>query len=181
MRYLDKRGLNSPFFSFDPTYIRGWGRSVAWLGALIKVSTGDSGPFGDTQAPGRRNGQMFRVVEGLPEGVLGLEAFGRITHEDYRDVLIPGVESLLARGPVDMLYAIGEDFTGFDLEALWDDAAVGVRHWRDFRRVAVVADQQWIRDAVSMFEPFFPCEVRLFARCEMAAAKDWIVQSGAVN
>jgi len=113
--------------------------------------------------------------------VLALEATGRVTHEDYRDILIPRVESLLAHGPVDMLYAIGEDFTGFDLEALWDDATLGVRHWRDFRRVAVVADLQWLRAAVSMFAPFFPCEIRLFPRSDMVAAKDWIAQSHAVN
>jgi hypothetical protein len=68
-----------------------------------------------------------------------------------------------------MLYAIGEDFTGFELEALWDDATFGMRHWRGFRRVAVVADQQWLRAAVSMFAAFFPCEIRLFTRSEMVA------------
>ena len=124
---------------------------------------------------------MFRIVKGLPQGVLGFEASGRVTHEDYRDVLIPEVESLLAHGPGNMLYVIGEDFTGFDLEALWDDAAFGVRHWRDFQRIAVVADQQWLRAAVSMFTPFFPGEVRLFPRSEMAVAKDWVAQSHALS
>jgi hypothetical protein len=80
-----------------------------------------------------------------------------------------------------MLYAIGEDFTAFDLEALWDDTTFGARHWRDFRRVAVVADQQWLRAAVSMFAPFFPCEVRLFKRSDMIVAKDWIGQPQALN
>jgi hypothetical protein len=117
---------------------------------------------------------MFRIIEGLPPDVLGVEASGRVTHEDYRDVLIPKLEALLARGPAEMLYAIGEDFTGFDLEAMWDDAALGFTHWRDFRRVAVVADQTWLRAAASMFKPFFPCEMRLFTRSQMNAAKDWI-------
>ncbi|MCI4679755.1 STAS/SEC14 domain-containing protein [Rhodoblastus acidophilus] len=116
---------------------------------------------------------MFRTIEGLPPGVLGLEAHGRVTHADYRDSLTPQLEAAAAHGPVSMIYAIAEDFEGFDLEAMWDDASVGLRHWKDFRRVAVVADQAWLRTAVSLFAPIYPCEFRLFKRSELAAAKDW--------
>jgi SpoIIAA-like len=119
---------------------------------------------------------MFRAIEGLPAGVLGLEAHGRVTHQDYKDVLVPRLAEAAARGPVDMIYAIGEDFEGFDLEAMWDDAAAGLRNWKNFRRVAVVADQNWIRAAVSIFAPIYPCAFRLFKRSELAAAKEWIAQ-----
>lgn len=124
---------------------------------------------------------MFREIEGLPQGKLGLEAHGRVTHADYQDILIPRVEALLAQGPVDMIYAFGEDFAGFDMEALWDDAVIGLRHWRDFHRVAVVADPPWLRGAVTMFSPFFPCEVRLFNRSDMAEARAWISQTSQAN
>lgn len=122
---------------------------------------------------------MFRIMEDLPANVLGVEASGRVTHEDYRDVLIPRVEALSAQGPFDMLYAIGPDFTGYDLEAMWDDASFGVSHWKSFRRVAVVADQAWIRAAVTMFTPLFPCEARLFKLAELDVAKAWIGKAGA--
>ena len=39
-----------------------------------------------------------------------------------------------------MLYVIGKDFTGFELEALWDDSVFGIKHWQDFSHVAVVTD-----------------------------------------
>jgi hypothetical protein len=117
---------------------------------------------------------MFHILEDLPAHVLGVEASGRITHEDYRDVLIPKIEALAARGPVDMLYVIGADVTGFDLEALWDDAAFGISHWRSFRRIGVVADEAWIRAAVTMFAPLFPCEARLFGLSDLDAARAWI-------
>lgn len=117
---------------------------------------------------------MFREIEGLPSGVLGLEAHGRVTHADYRDTLVPRLEAAAAQGPVDMIYAIAEDFEGFDFEAMWDDAAVGLRNWKNFRRVALVADQAWIRAAASLFAPFYPCEFRLFKRAELASAREWI-------
>ena len=117
---------------------------------------------------------MFRFMDGMPPDVLAIEATGKVTHEDYENTLIPRVEAMLAKGPIRMLYVIGKEFTGFELEALWDDSNLGLKHWRDFSQVAVVADQVWLRAAVSMFMPFFHGEVRVFGLSQLPAAKDWI-------
>jgi hypothetical protein len=117
---------------------------------------------------------MFKSIEGLPADVLAIEASGQITHQDYHDTLTPMAEGLLAKGPLRMLYVIGADFTGFDLEALWDDSSFGIKHWHDFSRIAVVTDQVWLGGVVSMFKPFFHGEVRLFQLAQLSAAKDWI-------
>lgn len=117
---------------------------------------------------------MLKLIEDLPPTVLGVEASGKVTHEDYLNVLIPNAEAMMAKGPIKMLYVIGDNFTGFELGALWDDGAFGVKHWHDFSRIAVVADHVWLRGAVSMFKPFFPHEVRLFRLSDLAAAKAWV-------
>jgi len=117
---------------------------------------------------------MFIVMEGLPRDVLGIEATGKITHADYQDILIPMAESAMAKGRAKMLFVAGPDMTGISLEALWDDAAFGMRHWRDVGQVAVVTDHAWLRGAASLFTPFFPGEVRIFSLSELAAAKAWI-------
>jgi SpoIIAA-like len=118
---------------------------------------------------------VLKLIDGLPPTVLGVEASGRVTHEDYINILIPNAEAMLAKGPINMIYVIGGDFTGYELEALWDDGAFGLKHWYDFRRIAVVADHAWLRAAVTMFKPFFPHEVRLFRLTDLAAAKAWII------
>jgi hypothetical protein len=117
---------------------------------------------------------MFKPIEGLPADVLAIEASGQITHQDYRDTLIPTAEGLMAKGPIKMLYVIGPDFTGIDLEALWDDSSFGFRHWHDFGRIALVTDHVWMGGVVTMFTPFFHGEVRLFRLAQLSAAKDWI-------
>src|SRR5271165_3874905 len=117
---------------------------------------------------------MFKSIEGLPADVLAIEASGQITHQDYRDTLIPMAEGLMAKGPIKMLYVIGPDFTGFDLKALWDDSAFGFSHWHDFSRIALVTDHVWMGGVVTMFTPFFHGEVRLFRLAQLPAAKDWI-------
>ncbi|MEO7085759.1 MAG: STAS/SEC14 domain-containing protein [Gemmatimonadaceae bacterium] len=117
---------------------------------------------------------MMRLIEGLPADVLGIEATGKVTHSDYRDVLIPRAEAMIGKGPIKMVYVIGSDVTGFELEAMWDDGMFGVKHWRDFSRVAVVTDHAWVRGAVSLFSPLFPSDVRLFAVADLPAAKTWV-------
>jgi hypothetical protein len=117
---------------------------------------------------------MLTLIQDLPPDILGVEAGGKVTHEHYRNVMIPKAEAMLGKGPIRMLYVIGQDFTGYELGALWDDGAFGIKHWRDFSRVAVVGDQSWLHAAVTLFKPFFPCAVRLFRLAELSAARAWI-------
>ncbi len=118
---------------------------------------------------------MLLPIEGLPPDVLALQASGKVTHEDYRDNLIPRAEALMMQGPIRMLYVLGADFSLIEPAAMWDDGVFGVRHWHDFKRVAVVTDVGWIRAAISLFRPIFPCEFKLFASADLGAAKKWIV------
>ncbi len=120
---------------------------------------------------------MLNLIEGLPPDVLGIEAAWKVTHGDYREVLIPAVEAKIVHGPIRMLYVAGPDFTGYELEALWDDAAFGFKHWHQFERIAVVTDSAWLRAAITMFRPFFPSQIRLFKLAELAAARDWIIRA----
>jgi hypothetical protein len=43
---------------------------------------------------------MIRVIENMPLGTIGLEAVGKVTEDDYRDVLLPAVSAALERGDV---------------------------------------------------------------------------------
>lgn len=117
---------------------------------------------------------MFKTIEGLPPDVLAVEAIGKVTHADYQSTLVPKAEAMIAKGPIRMLYVLGNEFTGFELEALRDDSTFGFRHWHDFSHVAVVTDNTWLRAMVSMFKPFFHGDVCLFKLQELAEAKSWI-------
>jgi hypothetical protein len=117
---------------------------------------------------------MMMLIDGLPPQVLGVKASGRVTHSEYREVLVPRAEAMIASGPIGLLYVIGKDFAGYENRALRDDGAFGIRHWRDFRRIAVVGDQNWVRKTVTLLQPFAPCEVRVYSRIELAAASAWV-------
>lgn len=124
---------------------------------------------------------MFKFIDGLPQDVLAIEAAGKVTHEDYKLTLIPRAEAMMGKGPIKMLYVIGKEFTGFEVGALWDDSAFGLRHWHDFSHIAVVTDYAWLRVMVGMLKPFFHGDVSLFSLTELPAAKRWITDSRRVG
>ncbi len=121
---------------------------------------------------------MLKFIDGLPPDVLAIEALNKVTHDDYRDVLIPKAESMLGKGQIKFLYVIGKKFTGFEPGALWDDAVFGLNHWRDFGKIAVVTDHAWLGATINMFKPFFHGEIRLFGLSDLPAAKTWITGAG---
>jgi hypothetical protein len=71
------------------------------------------------------------ITEGMMANVLALAAHGKVSHQDYAQVVIPSVEEKLKMHPkVRVFFHLGEDFTGYTAEALWDDAKVGIQHYR---------------------------------------------------
>ncbi len=117
---------------------------------------------------------MIERIEGLPGNVLGFRAKGEVTGTDYETVLIPAVEQALATHPkIRLLYHLGEDFTGFDAKAMWDDAKVGLRHFTAWERVAVVSDITWLRVMVTAFGFVMPGQVKIFHNDEIEAAMKW--------
>lgn len=102
-------------------------------------------------------------------------AKGEVTGTDYETVLIPAVEEALATHPkIRLLYHLGEDFTGFDAKAMWDDAKVGLRHFTAWERVAVVSDITWLRGMVTAFSFVMPGQVQIFHNSEIEAAIKWV-------
>jgi len=118
---------------------------------------------------------MLERMSGLPENVLGFEAKGEVTGADYESVLVPAVNGMLARQKsLRFLYHLGNEFTGFDAKAVWDDTKVGLRHFTAWERVAVVTDVGWIRAGMKMFGFVIPGQVRVFGNGELAEARRWV-------
>lgn len=118
---------------------------------------------------------MLRIIEGLPDNVLGIEASGDITMADYQGVLEPAVDAMIeAHGRVRMLYVLGGDFEKFSVGAMWEDSKVGLGRIRDWERCAVVSDSRLIVDGVKAVGWMFPAELKLFGTAELEAAKEWI-------
>jgi hypothetical protein len=122
---------------------------------------------------------MMNTMDDLRDGTVGIEAHGKVTRDDYENVLIPAVErALQGREKIRLLYRVAPDFSGFTGGAMWDDARLGLRHMRAWERVAVVTDVGWIVDAVKIFQFVIPATTRVFGYDELQRAREWLQTHG---
>ena len=118
---------------------------------------------------------MLKTIANLPYGALGFEAHGQVTETERRTVLEPHLEHALElRSKVRLLYVAAQDFAGYDRGGLYDDAIFGTRHFRDFEKIAFVADDGPYDRAVKAIDGLMPAEVRVFTIAEIGAAKTWL-------
>jgi hypothetical protein len=121
---------------------------------------------------------MVTRVEDLPQGVLGYRASGKLTANDYRELMKP-IYAALDRGEtLDIYFELESDWDGLDLGALWEDVKaagrVGIGHRSSWGRMAIVTDRDWIRHAARAAGSLAPGELRIFAPAEAAQAKAWV-------
>jgi len=120
---------------------------------------------------------MIERIPDLPDNAIGFTAKGTVTAEDYESILIPAVEALFARhDKVRFLYHLGEEFSGFEAAAMWDDTKLGFKHLAHWERMAVVTDVDWIRAALKVFGVAIPGHVRVFHNRELAEATQWVAE-----
>jgi hypothetical protein len=119
--------------------------------------------------------KMLKRIIDLPDNVLGIEASGQVTAEDYQTVLVPALEAKLRKTKkVRLLYVLGDTFDSYTFAAAWQDAKVGLMHLTQFDRIAVVSDVDWIRNSVKVFGFAIPSEVHVFAIAELHKAREWV-------
>jgi hypothetical protein len=83
---------------------------------------------------------MLTLIEDLPEGVVGVEASGKVTSEEYEQVLVPAVEAARSDGGrVRLLNLLGHGFSDYTAGAAWEDAKLGLGYLGSWERIAIVA------------------------------------------
>src|SRR3954454_1682903 len=78
---------------------------------------------------------MLKIIEDMPPGTIGFEASGKISDDDYRDVLVPAVKTALEAGGVRLLYVLA-DGTSYSPGAVWADTKLWAGNLRGWKRVA---------------------------------------------
>ena len=120
---------------------------------------------------------MIKQIKGVPNNVLGFEAIGTVTGEDYETVLMPAIEEKLKEFPkIRLLYYLGSSFSGYNLGAILDDTKIGLKHLKAWERIAVVSDTEWIQKAIHLFGFAIPGEVRVFKNDKISNAIKWLAE-----
>ncbi|WP_323036428.1 STAS/SEC14 domain-containing protein [Pararhodobacter sp.] len=117
---------------------------------------------------------MLEHVKTAANTVLAFRAVGKVTDEDYTSILIPAVEEQIkSQGKARFVYVIGPEFEGFEAKAMLDDALFGLHHWRDFERIALVTNHDWIANTMRIFLPLMPAKTEIFHTNELTDAVAW--------
>ncbi len=112
----------------------------------------------------------YRSEPGSP--VIEVRASGKITDAELRTCLEqvgPDVEAGKTR-----VLEIIEHFTGMEAAALATDFKLGVPLAQKITRVAVVADQSWVRGASHLGALFTRADMKVFKPEQLAEARSWI-------
>lgn len=121
---------------------------------------------------------MITLLPNLPAHVVGFEAIGEVRAADYEDVLAPAITAAIAAsGDINVLYVLGDAFTGYTGGAMWEDAVVGTEHFAHWKKIAVVTDTAWVEHTVNAFAWMMPTRIRVFRVADRAAAEAWVSTS----
>ncbi len=117
---------------------------------------------------------MLGILPNAPDGVLAVKAMSELTADDYRDVLEPAVDAMLAEhGSLRAVILLGPEWTGTTAGAMWEDLRFGLSKITKWKRCAVVTDRDWIEHATKAFAWMKPGAVKVFALDEVDDAMVW--------
>ena len=109
---------------------------------------------------------------------LTLKAVGKLSHEDY-EVITPMIDSALEGLSQPKIRALvdGTELDGWAPRAAWDDFKLGIKHRREFEKVAIIGNKRWQEMAAKVGSWFVAGDIRYFD--DEAAALIWIREGAA--
>ena len=114
---------------------------------------------------------MSTIRHGLSIGIervnnsffLSLKACGKLTHDDYNKIN-PMVDAALEgiKDPKIKAYIDGSQLEGWEARAAWDDFKFGLKHGRQFEKIAIFGNKKWQEYTAKIGSWFVSGEVKYF-------------------
>ena len=102
---------------------------------------------------------------------LTLKAVGKLSHEDYK-VITPMIDSALEGVGNPSINALVDatELEGWEIRAAWDDFKIGLKHGREFNKIALYGNKKWQEVGAKVGNWFIGGESRFFEDEESALA-----------
>jgi hypothetical protein len=113
----------------------------------------------------------FGITHIADEFFLKLTIKGRLTHHDY-ERMIPMIENALVgiKEPKIKVLVDAREFDGWELRAAWDDLKFGLKHNKEFTKLAFVGDKSWEAYGIKISNWFMSGEMQYFENIDEATA-----------
>lgn len=103
--------------------------------------------------------------------LVAVSIFGEFTLADFTEMEEQITYKIQFSGPLDLLIDLRQ-MLGFTLDVAWAEIKFSRRHEHDFRRVAVITDDQWLTWSAWLNQLFVETEVQVFS--DESGARDWL-------
>ncbi len=121
---------------------------------------------------------MIELLEGFAHDVVAVKARGVLNSDDYEQMLVPAIEAKLQdHSTIKLWYEFSEEFEGFSVEVLWDEAKLSFFHLMDFSRIAIICDQEWLTNMTKLLAHVSPCPLQVFPKQDAEQARNWLTTS----
>ncbi|OQX73403.1 MAG: hypothetical protein B6D59_05780 [Campylobacteraceae bacterium 4484_4] len=113
----------------------------------------------------KRDGETF---------LMELRVEGKLTHKDY-ELFVPFIENAIkdAKAPKIKAYIDARGFKGWDIHGAWDDLKFGLKHNREFEKIAVVGNSWLEKAGINLSKIFMHGQMRYFE--DPKEAKEWLL------
>ena len=95
------------------------------------------------------------------ERLVSLVVFGEFTLADYKEFEDVVNYHIQFEGQVDLLFDLRQ-MVGFTLDVAWEEIKFSREHAGDFRRIAVLTEDQWLTWSAWVSQLFVAADVRVF-------------------
>lgn len=120
---------------------------------------------------------MIQILPSIPKNIAAFRATGKVTKEDYQQVMAPRVNELVnTYGELNFFFVIDTELKDFTLGAWFQDALLGLSHLASWKRAAIIIDNPAAIRFTDAFSILAPGEFRGFSKDRYSEALEWIAQ-----
>jgi hypothetical protein len=112
----------------------------------------------------------------IEDSYANVAVLGEFTLADMKELEAHALHQIRVRGNANLLLDL-RDMLGYTLDVAWEELKFTRSHAREFGRVAVVTDSQWLAWIAWLESLFTDAEIEVFANYEDALA--WVKAAGA--
>jgi hypothetical protein len=120
----------------------------------------------------------IHLIEENDGRILIVNVSGKLTKADYAH-FVPEFDRLVQKhGKIRVLFDM-TGFHGWEASAAWEDLKLGLKHFSDIERIAMIGETKWQHGLATFGKPFTRAVVRYFEHVDATEARKWLDESSA--
>ncbi|WP_449437145.1 STAS/SEC14 domain-containing protein [Pedobacter steynii] len=118
---------------------------------------------------------MLTIIPDLPDHIFGVRAIGDVTKEDLTQMLLPSLKNLSDRyKEIYYLLVLETEVQNFTAGAWIQDLVAGVKHFTEWKKIAIVTDQKAVENFTDIFSYISPGQAKGYQLSELPVAIGWL-------